>query len=355
MYWDENRVRELNKFEPQIAAEINPGRGWPAGERSKGIRPVILCEYAHAMGNSLGNFKDYWDLFREPEMKSLQGGFVWDWIDQGLYTKSGTWGYGGDFDELRHDKQFCINGIVWPDRTPHPCAYECKSVQAPVSCSVIDYSNIDDECSVLLEVENRHDYIGLDHLIMTWHVEIDGKVIGGFRKLYKLKSFEPRSSQKIVLSWDSTNEGMEDMYMIVRFETAENTAWASAGHVITEVSLRVPVNNSRPPDVESKTLDKEALRVSENKNRVVVGTSNYEAEFLKQTGQLVTLRVRDDSGSLTDLIDDDSFAFRMNLWRAPTDNDLGDTWVQLDEDVVPTHVKILAKTLKSVGFTPGGT
>ena len=78
---------------------------------------MILCEYAHAMGNSLGNFKDYWDLFRDPEMKSLQGGFVWDWIDQGLETKDGFWGYGGDFGELRHDKQFCINGIVWPDRT----------------------------------------------------------------------------------------------------------------------------------------------------------------------------------------------------------------------------------------------
>ena len=84
------------------------------------------------------------------------------------------------------------------------------------------------------------------------------------------------------------------------------------------------------------------------------GTSNYEAEFLKQTGQLVTLKVLDNSGSLVDLIDDDSFALKMNLWRAPTDNDLGDTWVQLDEDVVPTHVKILAKTLKCVGFTPGG-
>ena len=80
----------------------------------------------------------------------------------------------------------------------------------------------------------------------------------------------------------------------------------------------------------------------------------YEAEFLKQTGQLVTLKVLDNSGSLVDLIDDDSFALKMNLWRAPTDNDLGDTWVQLDEDVVPTHVKILAKTLKCVGFTPGG-
>ena len=157
--------------------------------------------------------------------------------------------------------------------TPHPSAFECKSVQAPVSCRVIDYNGEVDECSVLLEIENRYDYISLDHLIMTWHVEIDGDLVGGFRKEYEFeKSVKPRSSTKIMLSWSpDRDEGMEDMYLIVRFETREDTAWASSGHVITEVSLRVPVEDSRPPDIESKSLDTEPLSVNESKDRIVVG------------------------------------------------------------------------------------
>lgn len=112
----------------------------------RGGRPLILCEYSHAMGNSNGNLDKYWRLFRTHPR--CQGGFVWDWVDQGLrktlspseVTAKGkrgpgqgagrggegaqTWGYGGDFEEPMHDSNFCINGVVWPDRTPHPAMEE---------------------------------------------------------------------------------------------------------------------------------------------------------------------------------------------------------------------------------------
>ena len=90
-------------------------------QRPEESRPVILCEYAHAMGNSLGNFKDYWDAFRT--QPRLQGGFIWDWVDQGLdyETEDGRhfWAYGGDFGDEINDRQFCINGLVFPDLSPH--------------------------------------------------------------------------------------------------------------------------------------------------------------------------------------------------------------------------------------------
>ena len=96
-------------------------------------RPVILCEYAHAMGNSLGNFSDYWDAFRK--YPRLQGGFIWDWVDQGLNKTLSdgrtVWAYGGDFGDEVNDRQFCINGLVFPDRSPHPALLEAKRCQQP--------------------------------------------------------------------------------------------------------------------------------------------------------------------------------------------------------------------------------
>ena len=97
-------------------------------------RPLILCEYSHAMGNSNGGLSDYWAAFRTH--RSMQGGFIWDWADQGLLQAmpDGTrrWAYGGDFGDEPNDKQFCINGLVFPDRSPHPAMEEARHVQRPL-------------------------------------------------------------------------------------------------------------------------------------------------------------------------------------------------------------------------------
>lgn len=119
------------------------GGGGEGGGGEGGGRPLILCEYSHAMGNSNGNLSKYWELFRSNPR--CQGGFVWDWVDQGLRrtipapeTPAGagaavgveTWGYGGDFMEPMDDGNFCVNGVVWPDRTPHPAMEEvCAAVR----------------------------------------------------------------------------------------------------------------------------------------------------------------------------------------------------------------------------------
>ena len=101
-------------------------------------RPIIMCEYAHAMGNSVGNLQDYWDIIED--YRQLQGGFIWDWVDQGLrqVDEEGRvyWAYGGDFGDEINDYNFCINGLIWPDRTPHPALYEVKSVYQPVQVKV---------------------------------------------------------------------------------------------------------------------------------------------------------------------------------------------------------------------------
>ena len=99
-----------------------------------GDRPLIMCEYSHAMGNSNGSLHDYWDAI--DTWHGLQGGFIWDWVDQGLLAEDERgrvyWAYGGDFGDEPNDKNFCINGLVWPDRTPHPAMFEFKKVAQPV-------------------------------------------------------------------------------------------------------------------------------------------------------------------------------------------------------------------------------
>ncbi|MCJ7681465.1 MAG: DUF4981 domain-containing protein, partial [Candidatus Aminicenantes bacterium] len=144
-------------------------------EEGIGERPLILCEYAHAMGNSLGNLQDYWDYFdSRPE---IQGGFIWDWVDQGLLrtTDEGEeyWAYGGDFGPqgVPSDGNFLINGLVSPDREPHPHAFEVKKV----------YQSIHTECADpqagKVKVTNRYQFKSLDFVDLHWTLKVDGEDI----------------------------------------------------------------------------------------------------------------------------------------------------------------------------------
>ena len=115
-------------------------------------RPIILCEYSHAMGNSNGILNLYWNHFKN--FPSLQGGFIWDWIDQGLLKNDmgrDYYVYGGDFGDLVHDSNFCINGLIWPNHQPHPAAFEAKYLQQPIQFLLLDYKDNIIEISVINE------------------------------------------------------------------------------------------------------------------------------------------------------------------------------------------------------------
>ncbi len=138
-------------------------------------RPLILCEYAHAMGNSLGSFNDYWDAFRD--YPRLQGGFIWDWVDQGLsqWDENGQhfWAYGGDFGDEINDRQFCINGLIFPDRTVHPTLEEAKYCQRMITVSLQEQTK--DACTLLVTNENL--FRATDNEQLNWSLLEDGKVI----------------------------------------------------------------------------------------------------------------------------------------------------------------------------------
>ncbi len=138
-------------------------------------RPVILCEYAHAMGNGPGVFKEYWDLFLSNPR--VQGGFVWEWADHGIrmVDEDGTewYAYGGDFGDEPNDTNFVCDGLVFPDRTPSPGLIEYKKYCEPVAVEAVDASK------GLLRVTNRYDFVSLEHLAVQWSLLEDGKAVQG--------------------------------------------------------------------------------------------------------------------------------------------------------------------------------
>ncbi|MEG2850046.1 MAG: glycoside hydrolase family 2 TIM barrel-domain containing protein, partial [Bacteroidales bacterium] len=140
-------------------------------------RPLILCEYAHAMGNSVGNLQDYWDLIYAYDQ--LQGGFIWDWVDQ-TFEKQDNNGrkiaaYGGDmgFAGVPNDSNFCANGLVAADRSLHPHIWEVKRVYQYVHFAPVPFTTNQ------IAVTNRHDFIGMDGLLLRWTVEADGLPFDG--------------------------------------------------------------------------------------------------------------------------------------------------------------------------------
>ncbi|MFP4054724.1 MAG: glycoside hydrolase family 2 TIM barrel-domain containing protein [Phycisphaerae bacterium] len=134
-------------------------------------RPIIPCEYAHAMGNSCGNLKEYWELFEKHDC--MQGAFVWDWVDQGLLKTAPNgrlyWAYGGDFGDEPNDRNFCINGLIWPDRQPHPSLHELKKVTQPVGISAANLKRGE------IEIRNKNSFTDLGWLSGRWSVLVDGR------------------------------------------------------------------------------------------------------------------------------------------------------------------------------------
>ncbi len=125
------------------------------------------------MGNSTGNLKEYWDAIENNH--GLIGGFIWDWVDQGLLKvdEQGQeyWGYGGDFGDEINDANFCINGLIWPDRTPHPAMFEHKKIIQPVAVTAADLA------SGQIEITNKQDFSDLSDLKVTWELMVDGNIL----------------------------------------------------------------------------------------------------------------------------------------------------------------------------------
>ncbi|HEX8322973.1 MAG TPA: glycoside hydrolase family 2 TIM barrel-domain containing protein [Tepidisphaeraceae bacterium] len=231
-------------------------------------RPVIQCEYAHAMGNSLGNFSDYWaDVWQRPRRKTnvsfyeinayarLQGGYIWDWADQGVLVKTGDgrpyWAYGGDFGEKEHDAAFCNNGIIYPDRTVHPTYYEAKWCHQRVATERVALASD----TLTLDIHNRYDHISLAHLAGRWRLLEDG-VETAAGELSPGDVPAGRTARIDIRLPAATPGRLRTLR--TEFALRDTTFWADAGYVVAEdehtlaeapVSLDIrPGANVRPAD-----------------------------------------------------------------------------------------------------------
>lgn len=306
-------------------------------------RPLIMCEYAHSMNNSTGNLQDYWDIIEEHP--NLQGGFIWDWMDQGiLQTNSNDekyWAYGGDFgpEGVPSDKEFCINGIVFPDRTPKPALYEVKKV----------YQNVDivpsDSAHRTFTIKNKFFFTDLnDFEISCEIVNLDQVVV---KKIIDLPSgLKPQSEAIFNLELDRFElDPGEEIFINIYVSTREANGLIPKGHIIAYNQYRLQSESARY--ASDKLLNTADLKT----------TTTYEGITIKGTDFTIIFDNR--SGELHDYVYKGVSLLRQNLipnfWRTPTSNDLGNNmqnrcapWKNIHKKQNNQQVEILHQTADSV-------
>ncbi|MEI2266496.1 beta-galactosidase [Erwinia sp. CGal63] len=291
------RVDQDQPFEAVPKWSIKKWIGLP-GE----TRPLILCEYAHAMGNSLGGFAKYWQAFRQHPR--LQGGFVWDWVDQSLtrVEKDGSaWqAYGGDFGDKPNDRQFCMNGLVFADRTPHPSLFEAQRAQQFFQFSL--------ESSAPLRLKVRSDYLfrSTDNETLRWQIEQNGvKVTGGEQPL------ELAAEGIAVLELGELPSLSGEVWLNVAIVQPRATCWSDENHRVAWDQFRLPSQLAEP--VRAVTLC--APEVTQNDVAITLTHQQQSWQFCPQRGELTQWLIAGQPQLLAPLQD----AFT----RAPLDNDIG--------------------------------
>ncbi len=268
-------------------------------------RPLIMCEYAHAMGNSVGNLKEYWEAIESTP--GLQGGFIWDWVDQGLQKidERGQkyWAYGGDFGDTINDMNFCINGLIFPDRSIHPAMLEVRKLFQPVRVQALDLEN------GWIEISNWYNFSSLEHLRVTWELVQDGEVLqSGQLPLLNIVS---GSQEKVQIPY--TRPSLRDAgetWLMLRFTLAEDATWAPAGHQVAWEQLMLPFPTRVPSLVHPAAS---AVGFQETEETLNLHGEDISITFDRTTGLLTRY---DWKG--TALL---NIGPSLNIWRAATDND----------------------------------
>ncbi|MFA9390966.1 MAG: glycoside hydrolase family 2 TIM barrel-domain containing protein [Prolixibacteraceae bacterium] len=267
-------------------------------------RPTIVCEYAHAMGNSTGHFKAYWDLFES--YPNMQGGYIWDWVDQGLQQTNDDgvnyFVYGGHFGEKQHDADFCINGLVFPDRTLKPGLMEVKKVQQFIKFYPVDLTQ------GKVKLDNWYHFQSLKDLDILWEIQEDGRTIK--EGTQKAEAIFPKQSMVIGLPLENIEKKAGKRYFAnVKVLLPEDAFWAEKGHVLAWEQFELENKNIL---VENETSGK-SLSVKIAEDKVIVSGEDLTIEFLK--GEITDWSVNGKA-----LIERGP---KTNVWRAPTSNDRG--------------------------------
>lgn len=300
------------------------GSGWAGGHRATDVvcpmypqikdivawskastdwRPMILCEYTHAMGNSNGSLADYWAAFEANP--GLQGGYIWEWLDHGIEQTSPDgqtyWAYGGDFGDEPNDANFVTDGIVWPDRTPHPALFEFKQLVQPVRVEPVDLQ------AGRVRIVNKHDFISLAWLRGEWELTVHGARV----RVGDLPALEIAAGASLEVTLDvsaASEDAGSERFLNFRFYQVYDTLWAPAESEVAWQQIALPASEARA----AKPLGRRKVTATEDETAITLQTGGLRATFDKAAGALAVF------GDRNNLI---VHGPRLNVWRAGTDND----------------------------------
>jgi beta-galactosidase len=312
-------------------------------------RPLILCEYSHAMGNSNGSLFKYWEAFKK--YRVLPGGCIWDWVDQGLEKTAADgrkyFAYGGDFGpaDVPSDGNFCMNGLVSADRVPHPALSEAKKLQQPVSIELLDPAD------GKIKITNDYFFKSLDHLAGSWEIVSGAHVMQ--RGILDLQGIEAGESKNFTIDHEIQNpEPGAEYWLNISLKLTGAMLWAEKGHEIAWEQFLLPVHEEKKP-VDLSPFD--PLTVDRQAERIVAGNSHFQVTFNLKNGSLSSYQFKS-----TELI---KSGLRPDFWRVPVDNDERGwkvyqtpvrTWRDADKGLLIQEVKTQQLSEKKVVITFSG-
>lgn len=269
-------------------------------------RPLILCEYAHAMGNSVGNLQDYWDLIYKYDQ--LQGGFIWDWVDQTFRIKDDRgnqiWAYGGDlgFVGVPNDSNFCANGLVAADRSLNPHIFEVKKVYQYIHFEPVEFT------ANMIKVTNRHDFVDLNEYELRWVIETDGRETeSGVMSFPKTKA---GSFSFVELPLRASRDAGREYFLKLEAVFRGESAMIPVGHVAAYEQWMMPFT-----EIEQHVIPVSGkLTSNQTDDAITLSSENFEIGFSTVDGE-IAMMVFDGKNYIQE-------GLQPNFWRAMTDNDV---------------------------------
>ncbi|WP_289053050.1 glycoside hydrolase family 2 TIM barrel-domain containing protein [Carboxylicivirga marina] len=301
--YEQARSKDHTDITAPMYATIDWMREYIEGDYTK---PYILCEYAHAMGNSVGNLQGYWDLIdSEP---SLQGGFIWDWADQ-TFTREDHDGkpyyaYGGDlgYVGISNDSSFCANGLVTSDRKPNPHIYEVKKVYQPLQVKAVDASK------GKFKLWNRFNFIGTDDYDISYTISYYDEVLQ--TKRIEMPQVDPQASADFSVDYGDLPEQTSGEYLITFYmHNKKAVALVAQGHEMGWDQFTI-----KTFEKEITNPTKSNYKVSDKKGLITIANKSTKLVFDKQTGEMIQWQVAGKNMLEASL--------QPSFWRAPTENDL---------------------------------
>lgn len=314
MQYEQAKINEFTDIFCPMYQDYEGNREYCEGDIDK---PLIQCEYTHAMGNSLGGFKEYWDLIRK--YPKYQGGFIWDFVDQSLRWKNkegvSFYAYGGDWNPYdASDNNFMDNGLINPDRQPNPHMYEVGYFYQSIWVTPVDLPN------GAINVYNENFFRNLDDYYLEWELQADGEIVrkGMVGKL----NVAPQQTATVQLGYTMDDICQDkELLLNIMFKLKKAESLLPAGHVVAKKQLTILPYKT--PDLAISNMPNSNIKVcaptviENDVNYLIVEGEHFRLDFDKHDGYLCKYEINGRQ-----LLNEGS-KLTPNFWRAPTDNDLG--------------------------------